>query len=177
MRYLIRYIVLMAVVPVSITALQPLAGAQEKKLADNPQLVLITRKGEITMELFTEKAPEGVGLLLDWVRKGVYNDGVSFQRYAENFVIQASGQPKINEPYQKATDERLGGLPHIRGALGLPWERENLSSRFYLCLDNVPKLDGRHLVVGQVREGLDILQELRPGDEIMKITIKKTKPR
>ena len=46
-------------------------------------------------------------------------------------------------------------------------------SQFFIChnRENTQHLDGRHTCFGQVVEGLDVIDDIRPGDKILSIRI------
>lgn len=67
-------------------ALPVLATAQDA----NPQVVLKTTMGEITVELDKRSAPVTVDNFLKYVQAGHY-DGTIFHRVIDNFMIQGGG--------------------------------------------------------------------------------------
>ena len=52
--------------------------------------------------------------------------------------------------------------------------RDTGGSQFFICFnrENTQHLDRQHTVFGKVYEGLDVLDQIRKGDEIIKIEIK-----
>jgi len=56
----------------------------------NPQVLLETSKGNITLELNSEKAPISVENFLGYVKDGFY-DGTVFHRVIAGFMIQGGG--------------------------------------------------------------------------------------
>ena len=63
---------------------------QEQAVSDNPVVVLQTSEGDITLELFADKAPITVENFLDYVDSGFY-EGTIFHRVIPNFMIQGGG--------------------------------------------------------------------------------------
>ena len=59
-------------------------------LADNPSVELKTSLGDMTIELYPEKAPESVKNFLDYANSGFY-DGTVFHRVIDGFMIQGGG--------------------------------------------------------------------------------------
>lgn len=51
--------------------------------------------------------------------------------------------------------------------------RDTGGSQFFIChgRENTQHLDGRHTCFGQVVEGLDVIDDIRPGDKILSIRI------
>ena len=82
----------------------------------NPVVKIVTTKGDITIELYADKAPMTVENFLAYVNSGFYN-GTVFHRVMGGFMIQGGGmtpdlQPKTtkapvkNESYNKLRNER-----------------------------------------------------------------------
>ena len=44
-------------------------------------------------------------------------------------------------------------------------------SQFFITFAPQPHLDGKHSVFGQLTEGMDVMQSIRPGDKIETIRI------
>jgi peptidyl-prolyl cis-trans isomerase B (cyclophilin B) len=53
-------------------------------------------------------------------------------------------------------------------------ERRSSGSQFYICLDDVHRLDGKYTVWANVSEGMDVVLNLRAGDTIERVGIRKT---
>ncbi len=62
----------------------------------NPQVLLETSMGNITIELFKEKAPITVRNFLGYVKDGFY-DGLIFHRVIKDFMIQGGGMSESLE--------------------------------------------------------------------------------
>ncbi len=63
---------------------------------------------------------------------------------------------------------------HDRGVLSMAHAgRDTGGSQFFIChnRENTQHLDGRHTCFGQVVEGLDVIDDIRPGDKILSIRI------
>ncbi|NDH41193.1 MAG: peptidylprolyl isomerase, partial [Gammaproteobacteria bacterium] len=65
------------------------AGAAEEQ-APNPRVLMKTSDGDITIELFADKAPVTVQNFLQYAEDGYY-DGTVFHRVISNFMIQGGG--------------------------------------------------------------------------------------
>lgn len=137
---------------------------------------IITAKGTMKVEFYEEDAPNTVKNFTDLAEKGFY-DGLSFHRVIPNFVIQG-GCPVGNGtggPGYKIDCELTGGNQHHdRGVLSMAHAGRNTGgSQFFIChsRDNTAHLDRNHTCFGKVVEGLDVIDEIRGGDVIEKITI------
>ena len=141
-----------------------------------------TSKGTIVLELFTDDAPITAGNFVDLVEKGFY-DGLVFHRYEPNFVIQG-GDPRGNGTggyIDPATGRerriKLEVKPHLKHdkagvlAMARSSEPDSASSQFYLTLAPAGFLDKNYAVFGQATDGLDVVQSLRKGDKIEKVTL------
>jgi peptidyl-prolyl cis-trans isomerase B (cyclophilin B) len=87
----------------------------------NPQVMLETSMGNITIELFKEKAPITVRNFLGYVKEGYY-DGLIFHRVIKDFMVQGGGMNEAME--QKKTkfaikNEATNGLSNTRGTLAM----------------------------------------------------------
>ena len=69
--------------------LTPLAGLAESELK-NPQVIIKTSEGDITVRLFGDKSPVTVDNFLSYVDSGYYS-GTIFHRVIPNFMIQGGG--------------------------------------------------------------------------------------
>jgi peptidyl-prolyl cis-trans isomerase B (cyclophilin B) len=135
-----------------------------------------TEKGTMKVRFFEEDAPGTVANFVKLSREGFY-DGLTFHRVIPEFVIQG-GCPHgtgTGGPGYKIRCETSGGNQyHDRGVLSMAHAgRDTGGSQFFICHNrrNTQHLDGVHTVFGQVYEGLDVIDDIRPGDRIEKITI------
>jgi cyclophilin family peptidyl-prolyl cis-trans isomerase len=140
---------------------------------DLPRVKLTTTKGDITVELFENEAPETVGNFVSLVKQGFYN-GLTFHRVIGGFMAQAgcpagdgSGGPgyAIYDECQKPEARK-----HFRGSLSMAKTAAANSggSQFFICFRPTAPLNGRHTVFGRVIEGLEVLDKLQrrePSDE------------
>ena len=125
----------------------------------------------------------------DEVKEGFY-DGIRFHRVVPKFVIQAGDPQSKTLPMG---DRRLGtggsgktikfepnNLKHKRGAIGMAraQDPDSASSQFYICLEDLPQLDGNYVIFGRVVEGIEIIDLVRVGDTIQKaIVLEKWTPK
>jgi peptidyl-prolyl cis-trans isomerase B (cyclophilin B) len=138
--------------------------------------VIQTSKGDMSVEFFETDAPGTVKNFVDLSKKGFY-DGLTFHRVIPDFVIQG-GCPHgtgTGGPGYKIKCETTGDNQyHDRGVLSMAHAGRNTGgSQFFICHSrrNTAHLDGNHTVFGKVVDGLDVIDEIRQGDVIQKITI------
>ncbi len=137
---------------------------------------IITEKGTMKVEFYDNDAPNTVQNFVDLSNKGFY-DGLTFHRVIPNFVIQG-GCPVGNgtgDPGYKIKCELDGGNQyHDRGVLSMAHAGRNTGgSQFFICHSrtNTAHLDRNHTCFGKVVEGLEVIDAIRAGDKIEKITI------
>lgn len=145
--------------------LSSLAVAEETTLP-NPQVVIKTSEGDITVQLFLDKAPITVENFLGYVDSGFYN-GTIFHRVISNFMIQGGGfQPDMTqkETRDPIVNESKNKLHNTRGTITMARtnDPDSATSQFFinqrsnLRLDWGPGRDG-YSVFGEVILGMDIV--------------------
>ncbi len=135
-----------------------------------------TEKGMMLVHFYEKDAPGTVKNFVDLSRKGFY-DGLTFHRVIPDFVIQG-GCPQgtgIGGPGYTIDCELDGDNQyHDKGVLSMAHAGRNTGgSQFFIChsRDNTAHLDRQHTCFGRVVEGLDVIDSIRQGDKIEKITI------
>ena len=106
--------------------------------------IISTEKGDMKAELYTDETPGTVANFVKLAESRFY-DGLTFHRVIPGFVIQ-------------------GGCPKGDGTGG---------PQFFIChtRETTQHLDGRHTCFGRVVEGLDVIDDIRPGDLILSVRI------
>ncbi|WP_462376808.1 peptidylprolyl isomerase [Rikenella microfusus] len=135
-----------------------------------------TAKGVMKVEFYEQDAPGTVENFCKLAKSGFY-DGLTFHRVIPNFVIQG-GCPKgdgTGGPGYTIKCETSGGHQyHDRGVLSMAHAgRDTGGSQFFIChnRENTAHLDGVHTCFGRVYEGVDVIDDIRPGDVIEKIVV------
>jgi cyclophilin family peptidyl-prolyl cis-trans isomerase len=155
----------------SATAAAPLWPAEQKirekeaKADDLPRVKLETTKGDITIELFENEAPNTVASFISLVEKGFY-DGIVFHRVLPHFMAQAgdpTGQGNGGPGYRiKDEFDNPGARMHFRGTLSMAntGQPNTNGSQFFLTFRPTPHLNGRHTVFGRVIDGFEVLPKI-----------------
>ena len=132
-----------------------------------------TSRGPIKIELYPDKAPLTVANFVNLAKRGFY-DGLNFHRVIADFMIQG-GCPEGSGrggPGYRFEDETGNGVRHERGVLSMANAGPNTNgSQFFITHVPTPWLDGKHTVFGKVTEGLDVVDAVKQGDLITKVTI------
>ena len=137
---------------------------------------ILTDKGTMVVEFYDDDAPIAVQNFIDLSKKGYY-DGLKFHRVIPSFMIQGgcpdgtgAGGPGYSIPCELTGTKQI----HDRGVLSMAHRGRNTGgSQFFICHNrqNTAHLDRNHTCFGKVIEGLEIIDEIRQGDVIQKITI------
>ncbi len=133
-----------------------------------------TNKGTIKLDLYDDKAPKTVENFETLAKKGFY-DGLKFHRVIPDFMIQ-TGCPQgtgTGGPGYKFKDEFHKDLKHDGpGVLSMANAGPNTNgSQFFITHVATPWLDGKHSVFGRVTEGQDVVDAIKQGDVMEKVTV------
>ena len=138
--------------------------------------ILDTTKGQIRLNLFTDKTPVTTANFINLVQRGYY-DGLTFHRVIPDFMVQG-GCPNgtgMGGPGYRFEDEFHGDLKHDRpGVLSMANAGPGTNgSQFFITHVPTPWLDRRHSVFGAVISDDDqaIVNKIGQGDKINKATI------
>jgi len=135
-----------------------------------------TSKGVMKVKLFEEDAPGTVANFVQLAQEGFY-DGLNFHRVIPNFVIQGGcpdGTGAGGPGYSIKCELDGNNQYHDRGVLSMAHAgKDTGGSQFFIChnRENTKHLDGHHTCFGKIYEGLEVIDEIRQGDEIEKIEI------
>jgi len=137
---------------------------------------IVAEKGTMKVEFYEKDAPGTVKNFVDLAKKGFY-DGLTFHRVIPDFVIQGgcpngtgTGGPGYKIKCEISGDNQY----HDRGVLSMAHAgKDTGGSQFFICHSrkNTAHLDRVHTCFGKVTEGLDVIDQIRAGDEIEKIVI------
>ena len=137
---------------------------------NNPKIKIVVRDfGEMTAELYPDKAPKTVENFLGLVKSGFYS-GLIFHRVISGFMIQGGG---YNESFGETDAPAIKGefvangfpqndLKHIRGVLSMARTNNpnSASSQFFIMHQNAPYLDRQYAGFGAVIEGIEVVDKI-----------------
>jgi peptidyl-prolyl cis-trans isomerase B (cyclophilin B) len=162
------------------------SSEEVKKMAEQ-QAIIRTNLGDITLKFFPEVAPNHVNNFIELAKKGFYN-GTTFHRVVPKFVIQG-GDPNSKNPDR--SKHGMGGPgyqvkaefnknPHRRGTLSMARSAhpDSAGSQFFICVADIPSLDGQYTVFGEVLKGIEVVDKIvsqpRDGNDNPKDRIEMT---
>lgn len=138
--------------------------------AEQPQVMLKTEKGDILLELNSDKAPLTVDSFLKHVTSFHY-DGVIFHRVIEGFMIQSGGH-NYDMSARESTrptikNESFNGLSNLRGSIAMARmpDPDSAKAQFFINQVDNRRLDGKgeqpgYTVFGRVIEGMSVVDEI-----------------
>lgn len=146
---------------------------QGSTMSTNPQVLLHTNKGDITLELDAEKAPKTVENFLNYVNAGFY-DGTIFHRVIKNFMVQGGGfevgmaQKNTGDPVE---NEANNGLKNDRYTVAMARTNDphsataqffiNIADNDFLNHTNPTPNGWGYAVFGKVVDGMDIVDTIK----------------
>ena len=137
---------------------------------------IVTEKGTISVDLFSEQTPITVANFVNLASRGFY-DNLNFHRVIQDFMIQG-GCPSGNGmggPGYRFADEFLPELRHDSpGKLSMANAGPGTNgSQFFITHVPTPHLDDAHTIFGSVKSEEDqkIVDQIEQGDQIQTIRI------
>ena len=124
--------------------------------------------GVITLELYTNIAPETINNLVTLVKKGFY-DGLSFHRIIPGFMIQGgdplgngTGGPGYSIKGEFKSNGFRNDLRHERGVISMAraMDPNSAGSQFFIMHADAPHLDGSYAAFGKVIDGMGVVDSI-----------------
>ncbi len=159
--------------------------AADDAKGDLPRVTLSTSKGEITLELFEDDAPNAVKNLVWLVEHGFY-DGTTFHRNDPYFVLQGGdpftkegaearwiggGGPGYAIPTETSSRRAFRGTVALLGA-----GKDAEGSQFLLASGSALHLHGSVSVVGRIVAGQAAADALVEGERLVKALVTRRRP-
>lgn len=150
----------------------------QEELASFKYAKIVTEKGDMILELFTDEVTNTVSNFVYLAKSGFY-DNLNFHRVIPHFVIQGGcpeGTGTGGPEWAIACECDKNTHKHQRGSLSMAHAGRNTGgSQFFVCHDPQPHLDGVHTVFGALissdEEGLKVLDSIVAGDKIKTIEV------
>jgi peptidylprolyl isomerase len=144
-------------------------GAPAVAQAPDPEntLILQLKDGPVTIRLRPDIAPQHAERLKTLARDGFY-DGIVFHRVIDGFMAQTGdptgtgggGSSLPNLP------KEFSNVPFERGIVGMARKDDpnSANSQFFIMFASNPGLNGKYTVLGEVVEGMDLVDAIKKGD-------------
>ncbi|AMJ98909.1 peptidylprolyl isomerase [Alteromonas macleodii] len=136
-------------------------------------VTLKTNFGDITLELFEDKAPKTVANFLSYVEDGFF-DNTIFHRVINNFMIQGGGfTPDMDQKDTKAPieNEADNGVANEVGTIAMARTQDphSATAQFFINVNNNDFLNhsGKsvngwgYCAFGKVTEGMDVVEKIK----------------
>jgi TonB family protein len=157
----------------AVTCLAALASWAPAPAAPTPKeeiAVIRTTMGDIAFRFLPQAAPEHSAYVKELIRRGFY-DGTTFHRVIPHFVVQGGdpnskdadrGNDGEGEADRKVKAEFNANLHYRPGTVGMARDADpdSGSCQFFIAVENIPRLDGKYTIFGEVISGLDVAQAI-----------------
>lgn len=159
----------------AMLAVQPALAAEPENT-----MVITLKDGDVTIALRPDLAPKHVEQIKALVREGAY-DNVAFHRVINGFMAQTGdvqygdmndgfnsqaagtgGSAKPDLPAEFTTQAKF-----VRGTVGMARAQspDSANSQFFIMFAPAPPLDGQYTIVGEVESGMELVDQIKKGDE------------
>jgi peptidylprolyl isomerase len=132
-------------------------------------------EGTVVIDLFEDIAPQHVERITRLAREGAYDD-VVFHRVIDGFMAQ-TGDVEFGRSGQDMRYAGRGGSAYAdlpleasersfdRGTVGMARGRDedSANSQFFIMFGPAPHLDGGYTIVGQVVDGMEVVDAIKRG--------------
>jgi peptidyl-prolyl cis-trans isomerase B (cyclophilin B) len=143
------------------TPAEPFINETPQELAGY-RAVLDTSAGPITIEFFTDKAPNTSRQFMRLAASGVYN-GMAFHRVAPGFVVQTGALSSRTAPLTQKQQALVHNLApefndtkHVKGIVSMARGEaaDSATTSFFICTAPSAALDGVYTAFGRVVDGM-----------------------
>lgn len=133
--------------------------------------------GTISIDLLEDVAPGHVARIVELANEGAY-DGVVFHRVIGGFMAQ-TGDVQFGKIGMDMRNAGMGGsdkpdlpaefsdITFARGTVGMARSQDldSANSQFFIMFAPGDFLDGQYTVVGQVTDGMDVVDAIKRGNQ------------
>ncbi|NND06660.1 MAG: hypothetical protein HKN87_09790 [Saprospiraceae bacterium] len=143
-------------------------------LGDTVLATIQTSRGTIEVELFPKVAPATVANFVDLAKLNYYS-GKTFHRVVPGFVIQGGcnrgdGYGSMDYNIRSELNQAYYDGP---GKLGMASAGNHTeSAQWFITQSATPHLDGRYSLFGEVKYGMNVVNQIEAGDTITSIVIR-----
>ncbi|GBQ88464.1 peptidyl-prolyl cis-trans isomerase [Acetobacter nitrogenifigens DSM 23921 = NBRC 105050] len=123
--------------------------------------------GRVVIQLRADIAPLAAERLRTLSAEGFY-DNVAFHRVISGFMAQGGDPTGTGSGGSKLPDlkaEFTRAAKFERGTVGMARTQDpnSANSQFFIMFEPSPHLDGQYTIVGQVTEGMDLVDKIKRG--------------
>lgn len=168
----LSFALLLLILPMALAA-QTAKPAVTAETTAHPQVVLHTSQGDITLELYPDKAPKSAANFLQYVRDGFYN-GTVFHRAIPGYLVQGGLYTRDLQPKRTRSaipSEADNGLPNVRGSIAVArgGDPNSGTAQFFFNLVDNRRLDyvgnqsgltWGYAVFGKVIKGMEVVDKI-----------------
>ncbi len=151
----------------------PFSPWREESISGSPRIRFESVRGNFTIELDPARAPVHVATLVGLARSGFF-DGTPWFRVETNWVIQGGDRDRTGWGYPGF---RLRAEFHSgrfeRGTVGMARASspDSGGSQLFIVTVPAPLLDGLYTPFGRVVEGMDVVDRIEIGDDILRAVV------
>lgn len=130
--------------------------------------IIETEQGKIVVAMKPDLAPTHVERIKVLANDGFY-DGLGFHRVIEDFIVQGGDPSKTGrgESQMPPMPGEFSEAPFNRGTVAMARMEDDPDSancQFFIMLTEADNLVGKYTVWGEVIEGMDVVDVIKPGD-------------
>ena len=139
--------------------------------ANDPEntILLETTKGDVTITLRPDLAPNHADRIRELAREGFY-DGIVFHRVIDGFMAQVGCPHGTGTGGSDKPDlvQEFNAEKHVRGTCSMARSAnpDSANSQFFICFADAPFLNGQYTVWGEVTSGMDVVDQLERGEPV-----------
>ncbi len=146
---------------------QPAPQSTTEFEGELPVVALETENGEILIQLRAELAPEHAERIVTLAGEGFYDD-IVFHRVIDGFMAQTGDPTGTGTGGSDLPDlpAEFSEEPFVRGTVGMARSSNpnSANSQFFIVLADARHLDGQYTLIGEVIEGMDVVDQIKLGD-------------
>jgi peptidylprolyl isomerase len=135
--------------------------------SDENIMLLQLKDGIVEVEMLPDLAPNHVARIKELISQEFY-DGLEFHRVIEGFMAQ-TGDPNGNGTggTGKKINAEFSNESHLRGTVSMARSQNpnSADSQFFIVLKDSSFLDGNYTVWGRVINGMELIDNIKKGDE------------
>ena len=131
-------------------------------------ILLDTNSGRVVIRLRPDLAPKHAERIKTLAREKFY-DNAPFHRVIAGFMAQTGDPTGTGSGKSKYPDlpAEFSNVPFTRGVVGMARSSSpnSANSQFFVMYGDVPSLNGKYTVVGEVVSGMDVVDRIKKGAE------------